>query len=122
MTGTTGVRELRVDCIVGIYAHEREREQTVLLNIEIDYDFAPAHASDAIGDVVDYDMAVSAATALIRDRQFHLIETMAEEVAALLLDRVTQANASAAEDGSASACAATWAWCARADSPPMSMR
>ena len=55
MMGTTGLKDLRVDCIVGIYPHERAVPQTVLLDIEIDYDFAAPAASDAIADAVDYD-------------------------------------------------------------------
>ena len=93
MTGTTGIRQLQVDCIVGIYPHEREQEQAVLVDIEIDYDFGAAAASDAIGDVVDYDMVVSSVTGLIRDRRFQLIETMAEASADLLLARVPAASA-----------------------------
>lgn len=93
MRGTTGVRDLQVACIVGIYPHERLQEQTVLLDIEIDYDFAPAAASDAVGDVVDYDMVVSTVTGLVRERKFHLIETMAEQAVALLFARVPQAMA-----------------------------
>lgn len=93
MTGTTGVRDLRVDCIVGIYPHERVQEQPVFLDIEIDYDFAPAAASDAVVDVVDYDMVVSAVTGLVRDRKFQLIETMAEQAVDLLFTRVPHATA-----------------------------
>lgn len=93
MTGTTGVRDLQIACIVGIYPHERVQEQTVFLDIEIDYDFAPAAASDALADVIDYDAVVSAVTGLVRERKFQLIETMAEQAAALLLARVPQATA-----------------------------
>ena len=93
MIGTTGVRQLQVDCIVGIYPHEREHEQTVLIDIEIDYDFGAAADSDAIGDAVDYDAVVLSITELIRARQFHLIELMAEASAALLLERVPSAHA-----------------------------
>jgi dihydroneopterin aldolase len=93
LTGTTGVRDLRIDCIVGIYPHERAQEQTVLLDVEIDYDFAPAAASDALADVIDYDMVVSAVTRLVRDGKFQLIETMAEQTVALLFTRVAQATA-----------------------------
>ena len=50
MLGTTGLHNLRIDCIVGIYPHERDQTQTVFLDIEIDYDFGPAAASDAIPD------------------------------------------------------------------------
>ena len=88
MIGTTGLHNLRIDCIVGIYPHEREREQTVFLNLELDYDFAPAAASDAIADAVDYDQVVRMVTELIQSRRFQLIEAMAEAVAAMLLERV----------------------------------
>ena len=92
VTGTTGVRDLRVDCIVGIYPHERVQTQPILLDIEIDYDFEPASRSDAIDDVVDYDMVVSSLTELIQARKFQLIEAMAEAAAALLLARVPAAS------------------------------
>ena len=93
MIGTTGLRQLRVDCIVGIYPHERTHTQPVLVDIEIDYNFGPAAASDAIPDAVDYDTVAASVTDLIQSRQFQLIETMAEEAAALLLERITVAIA-----------------------------
>ena len=40
MIGTTGLQGLRVECIVGIHPHEREARQSVILDIELDYDFA----------------------------------------------------------------------------------
>jgi dihydroneopterin aldolase len=93
MMGTTGLKDLRVDCIVGIYPHERAATQTVLLDIEIDYDFAAPAASDAIADAVDYDDVAASVTALLRERGFQLIETMAEHAAAMLLARVPVARA-----------------------------
>lgn len=92
MIGTTGVRQLQVDCIVGIHPHEREREQPVLLDIEIDYDFAAAAGSDAIGEAADYDAVVRSVTRLIQARKFLLIETMAEEAAAMLLNDFPRAR------------------------------
>lgn len=90
MIGTTGLHHLRIDCIVGIYPHEREETQTVFLDIELDYDFARAALSDAIPDAVDYDHVVASVTGLIQSRRFQLIETMAEETAAMLLAGLTQ--------------------------------
>ena len=90
--GVTGVRGLQVDCIVGIHPHERQQEQPVLLDIEIDYDFAAAASSDAIDDAADYDAVVTAVTQLIQARRFFLIETMAEVSAAMLLDRLPLAR------------------------------
>ena len=60
--GTTGLHALRVDCIVGIYEHERNARQPVIVDVEIDYDFAAAAASDAITDAVDYDGVARAIT------------------------------------------------------------
>ena len=87
MTGTTGLQGLRVECIVGIHPHERETRQSVILNLEMDYDFATASASEAIGDAVDYAGVASQVTELAERRGFQLIETMAEETAALVLAR-----------------------------------
>jgi dihydroneopterin aldolase len=88
MLGTTGLHDLRIDCIVGIYEHERQTRQTVLMDIELDYDFAPAASSDAIADAIDYDEVARVATELAERRRFQLIETMAEETASTLLSRL----------------------------------
>lgn len=88
MTGTTGLKQLRVDCIVGIYPRERQSPQTVLLDIDLDYDFGPAARSDAIADAVDYDVVAASVTELLQAKQFQLLEAMAEQAAAMLLDRI----------------------------------
>ena len=93
MTGTTGLKDLRVECIVGIYPHERATMQTVCLDVELDYDFAAPAASDAIADAVDYDDIAAGITDLLQSARFQLIETMAERAAALLLQRVPVATA-----------------------------
>ena len=90
MNGTAGLKSFQVDCIVGIYEHERQTSQTVIMDIDLDYDFAAAAASDAIGDAVDYDRVASGVTELVQRRAFQLIETMAEETAAMLLERLAQ--------------------------------
>ena len=90
MIGTTGLQGLRVECIVGIHQHERETRQSVILDIEMQYDFAAAATSEAIGDAVDYAGVASQVTELAERRGFQLIETMAEEMAALVLTRFPQ--------------------------------
>jgi dihydroneopterin aldolase len=88
MIGTTGLQGLRVDCVVGIYESERRMPQTVIVDIELDYDFEAAAASDAIADTIDYDDVARAVTELAQRRAFHLIETMAEEAAVMLMARL----------------------------------
>ena len=93
MTGTTGLKDLRVECIIGIYPHERAATQTVFLDLELDYDFGAPAATDAIADAVDYDRIAASVTELLQAARFQLIETMAERAAALLLARVPLATA-----------------------------
>ena len=89
MIGTAGVKSLRIDCIIGVYGHERQTPQTVIVDIELDYDFAAAAGSEAIGDAVDYAAVAGSVTEFVRRRAFQLIETMAEETAAMLLAQLT---------------------------------
>jgi dihydroneopterin aldolase len=85
MLGTTGLNSLRIDCAVGVRA--RERAETRPISIDIEFDVAAAAAIDAVEDTVHQDAVAASVTKLIQRRQFRQIETMAEESAALLLDR-----------------------------------
>ena len=93
MIGATGLKNLRVDCIVGVYPHEREQTQALFLDLALDYDFGQAAESDAIRDAVDYDDVAASVTTLIQTRRFQLIETMAEATAAMLLERLPTVRA-----------------------------
>lgn len=85
MIGTAGLKSLHIECIVGIYAQERSTPQPVEVDVEMDYDFGPAARSEAIGDAIDYAAVAQSVEDLLQQRQFQLIETMAEETAAMLL-------------------------------------
>jgi len=85
MIGTTGLHHLRVDCIVGIHPHEREATQSVFLDVELDSDLSQAAISDAIHDAIDYTAVATTITHLLQERKFQLLESMVEEVAAMLL-------------------------------------
>jgi 7,8-dihydroneopterin aldolase/epimerase/oxygenase len=87
MIGTAGVKGLRIDAVVGILPHEREAPQPLSVDVEVDYDFAPAAASEGIADAVDYAKLASELSALIQARKFLLIETLAEEAARWVLEQ-----------------------------------
>jgi len=89
MIGTAGLKSLKIDCIIGIFDHERQTPQTVIVDIDLDYDFAAAAGSESIGDAVDYAAVARSVTDFVRRRAFQLIETMAEETAAMLLEQLT---------------------------------
>ena len=81
MNGTVGLKNLRIDCIVGIYPHEREAEQPLFLDVELVHDFGPAASTDHIDGTIDYD---GVARVLAVGRRYQLIETLAEDGASAL--------------------------------------
>jgi dihydroneopterin aldolase len=86
-----GLKNLRIDCIVGIYPHEREAAQPLYLDVELHHDFADAAATEQIESAIDYDEVARTLTGLAAERKYQLLETFAEEGAAALFaefDRV----------------------------------
>lgn len=81
MIGTVGLNDLRIDAIIGIYPHEREATQPLFVDVEVDYDFAPAARSEGIDDALDYDGLARELTGLAVERQYKLLETFMEEAA-----------------------------------------
>jgi dihydroneopterin aldolase len=97
MIGTTGLKDLKIECVVGVHDHERVTRQTVALDIGLDYDFSAAARTDALAHAVDYAMVAEAVSELVQRRKYQLIETMAEEIAQLLLERLSLVNAARIE-------------------------
>ncbi len=83
--GTTGLKNLRIDSVIGVYAHERTDPQPLFLDVEVDYDFAPAAESDALEDALDYDLIASGLTGVAQEGRFLLLEAFAEASAEFLL-------------------------------------
>jgi 7,8-dihydroneopterin aldolase/epimerase/oxygenase len=85
MIGTIALKNLRVPCVIGVLAHEREREQTLFVDVEIDRDVAKAAATDDVAYTVDYAALAKALIKLARDRKYRLLETYAEEASTLCI-------------------------------------
>jgi dihydroneopterin aldolase len=76
---------LELDCIVGIFAFERDREQRVRLDLALGVDTRKAGRSGRISQTVDYDRVAAQVIAMLRFRRYQLIEMAAEELCAMLL-------------------------------------
>lgn len=85
MLGTIELDSLAIPCIVGIHPFERTQEQPVFVTLGLDLDFAPAAASESVEDTVDYAALAESLHEMVRSAKFQLIETMAEEIARLIL-------------------------------------
>ena len=75
---------LELRCIVGVRSYERRREQPLRVDIALGLDLSTAGRSGLIGDSVDYSEVADGITALLRFREYRLLEVAAEEASALL--------------------------------------
>ncbi len=88
MTDYVSIRDLSVPAVIGVHDWEREVEQTLLISVDMvpaTADVRKAAASDNLADALDYSAVASTIAAVVREGQFHLIETAAERVAERLL-------------------------------------
>jgi len=95
--GTIGLQNLRIDCIVGIYPHERVEIQPLFVDIEVDHDFDAAAAAEHVDTTVDYDHLAALLTDLATERQYQLIETFATEALTGILGRWSNVRAARIE-------------------------
>ena len=79
------LRELKTEAIIGIYDWERRVRQTISVDIEFPGDVRRAAARDRIEDTLNYKLVAKKVLAFIEASEYHLVETLAEEIAQLIL-------------------------------------
>ena len=88
------IEGLAVRCIIGVGEEERREKQDVLIDIALGHDARPAGRSDRLEDAVDYRAIKRRVVALAESSQYHLVEALAERIAAICLEdpRVLEAQ------------------------------
>jgi len=84
---TVFIENLRLDCRVGVTDEERRQPQKVLVDVTLALDLGRAAATKDIEDTVDYREAKRLFSQFVSTGEFVLLESLAEGVAALALDR-----------------------------------
>lgn len=80
------IEGLAVDCLIGLADWERLVKQAVVLDLWLGYDLAGLAAKDRVDDGDLNTRALSKRLqTFVGDSEFQLIETLAEQVAALVL-------------------------------------
>jgi dihydroneopterin aldolase len=79
------LRDLRTETIIGIYDWERKVRQTISFDLEFPGDVRRAAASDRIEDALNYKSVAKRVLALVEVTECHLVETLAERVAEMVL-------------------------------------
>ncbi len=85
MTDRIFIKDLLVRCVLGISVEERREKQDVLINVVLFADLAKAGKSDRAEDTVDYRTVKYAILSAVEGSQYHLVEALAEAVAASCL-------------------------------------
>ena len=85
MPDTLIIRDLAVECRLGVFDWEQEKPQTVWVDLELAIDAARAARRDDVRDAVDYAKLVELVRASAGRRSFRLLETLAEAIASRLL-------------------------------------
>ena len=80
------IHALKTEAIIGIFDWERQVKQTVVVDIQISADIAKAALSDSIDDTLNYKRIAKRVLAFVEESKFHLVETLAERIAMLLLE------------------------------------
>ncbi len=83
---TIFLHDLRVETIVGIWDWERKIRQTVSIDLEMGADIQRAAASDSIDDTLNYKLVAKRVQQFVADSSFQLVETLADRIAAVVLD------------------------------------
>jgi dihydroneopterin aldolase len=74
-------------CHIGVGEAERAKLQPVVLDARLAFDIRPSAASGKLSDTIDYHDVHAAVREFLEGRPFVLLETLAEDVAGLLLSR-----------------------------------
>lgn len=79
------IKNLRIETIIGIYDWEREVKQVVSMDLEMAADIKMAARTDDIGYALNYKSISKRIIKFVQEQKFKLIESMAEEVAQIVL-------------------------------------
>ncbi|NMD08501.1 MAG: dihydroneopterin aldolase [Phyllobacteriaceae bacterium] len=73
------VRDLELNALIGIYDHEKEKPQRIVVNIDLSVQ--EGSGDDDISHVVSYEIVVKKVEAIIADGHNNLVETLCERIA-----------------------------------------
>jgi len=80
------VRDLVLECSIGVYRYERDATQRVRINLDLAVPDDGGPLNDDISSVVSYEDVVDRVRATAARRHINLVETLAEEIATICLE------------------------------------
>ena len=79
------VRDLVLDCLIGVHRHEKDGSQRVRINLDLSVLETDAAVDDKLANVLCYEQLVTRVRNLATAGHVNLVETLAERIAGLCL-------------------------------------
>lgn len=79
------IRNLELRTIIGVYERERTAKQALIFNLELRGNFSRAGKTDSLEHSVNYREVEEKVIELVENSSYHLLEALAESLAALCL-------------------------------------
>ncbi|MCA9399019.1 MAG: dihydroneopterin aldolase [Candidatus Omnitrophica bacterium] len=79
------ITNLRLRTVIGANDWERDIEQDVIINIEMDFDASPSIQSDDLTDTIDYKTITKEIIEKVEASEFFLIEKLADMVLRIVM-------------------------------------
>lgn len=89
MRGRIKIQGLKAFGFHGVQESEKQKGQDFLIDIEFSRDVSLAIASDELADTVDYALVSQKVKHLVETENFNLLETLANKIAASVLENET---------------------------------
>lgn len=80
------VRDLVLPCSIGVHRHERDERQRVRINLDLAVREGEKPLDDSLESVVCYEKIVAGVSAIVGRGHVNLVETLAEDIAAMCLE------------------------------------
>lgn len=80
------VKNLRLRAIIGVNPWERVEKQSVVVNIEVEFDGDAAAASDDLKDTIDYRTITKNVIEFVENSQYQLIEALAGNLLKIIME------------------------------------
>ncbi len=81
---TISIEGLETLAIIGVYPHEREKKQRLILDLEFELDISQCAKTDEIGHTLDYDKLSQMLLETVNHSAFKLIESLVQHLADLI--------------------------------------
>lgn len=81
------IEGLKVNAIIGIYPHEREFEQPLVLDLIMEHDIKCCARSGNLDLSINYAQVSTEVAAFIKETKAELIETLAEQICKFVLQQ-----------------------------------